>query len=289
MAGEPYKARDVKFKVPDFIDVVDNAGDQRNALSATIGQSLPNWGPVAESGGRTVAMTNLFQDADSLQNQKDLDASMFCPKSNTYLTSPPEDSLISSLLHEVAHNLGPAHDYTVNGKTDAQAFGGPLASTLEELKAETSSMFLANWLVSKGVMTQQQATEINVYQVTWTFGHISRGMYAADGRPQNYSQLAAIQLGWLLDQKAAVWNPQGTAANGKDVGCIELDTAALPGAIQSLETKVLQIKARADKDMAAQLIAQYVDGKNDYAKLKDIIAERWRRNPRASLVYSIRY
>ena len=289
MAGAPYKARDVKFKVPDFIDVVLNAGDQRNALSATIGQSLPNWGPVAESGGRTVAMTNLFQDADSLKSASDVDASMFCPKSNTYLTKPSEDSLISALLHEVAHNLGPAHDYTVNGKNDRQAFGGPLASTLEELKAETSSMFLANWLVAKKVMTQQQATEINVYQVTWDFGHISRGMYAADGRPQNYSQLAAIQLGWILDHKAATWNPQTTAANGKDVGCIELDVNALPAAIQSLEARVLQIKARADKDSADQLLAEYVDGKNDYAKLKDVIAERWRRNPRASLVYSIRY
>ena len=56
MAGAPYQARNVQFKVPDFIDVVLNAGDQRPAHGATIGQSLPNWGPVAEAGGRTVAM-----------------------------------------------------------------------------------------------------------------------------------------------------------------------------------------------------------------------------------------
>ena len=34
-----------------------NAGDDRDPLGATIGQSLPNWGPVANEGrGRTVAM-----------------------------------------------------------------------------------------------------------------------------------------------------------------------------------------------------------------------------------------
>ncbi len=40
----------MKFKLPDFIDVVLNAGDQRNPHGATIGQSLPNWGPVADAG-----------------------------------------------------------------------------------------------------------------------------------------------------------------------------------------------------------------------------------------------
>ena len=36
-----------------------DAGDARAASGATIGQSLPNWGPVANEGrGRTVAMTD---------------------------------------------------------------------------------------------------------------------------------------------------------------------------------------------------------------------------------------
>ncbi len=50
LAGPPYKARDVKFKLPDFIDIVLNAGDSRPPLGATIGQSLPNWGQVANEG-----------------------------------------------------------------------------------------------------------------------------------------------------------------------------------------------------------------------------------------------
>jgi len=65
LAGPPYEPREVGFALPDFIDIVLNAGDSRSALGATIGQSLPNWGPVAESGGRTVAMTNLYTDPDS--------------------------------------------------------------------------------------------------------------------------------------------------------------------------------------------------------------------------------
>src|SRR6185369_16867431 len=160
MAGAPYKARDVKFKIPDFIDVVLNAGDQRPAFGATIGQSLPNWGPVAESGGRTVAMTNLFTDADSNHSAAQLMSSVFCSNTNKYATTNPENSLITSFLHEMAHNLGPSHEYRVDGKTDVQAFGGPLSSTLEELKAQTSAMFLTDWLVTKSLFTPQRANEL---------------------------------------------------------------------------------------------------------------------------------
>ena len=66
LAGPPYEAREVSFHLPDFIDIVLNAGDARAARGATIGQSLPNWGPVANEGrGRTVAMTNFYADPDS--------------------------------------------------------------------------------------------------------------------------------------------------------------------------------------------------------------------------------
>jgi len=80
----------------------------------------------------------------------------------------------------------------VDGKVDSVAFGGPLASTLEELKAETSAMFLTNWLMGKGMFTQEEVDQIQLRNIAWAFGHISRGMYAADGSSRAYSQLAAI-------------------------------------------------------------------------------------------------
>src|SRR5262249_17535874 len=57
LIGAPYRERKVSFHLPDFIEIILNAGDDRHAFGATIGQSLPNWGKVAnESRGRTVAM-----------------------------------------------------------------------------------------------------------------------------------------------------------------------------------------------------------------------------------------
>jgi hypothetical protein len=287
MAGKPYRARDVQFKIPDFIDVVLNAGDARSAHGAIIGQSLPNWGPVAEKGGRTVAMTNLYTDVDSRNTQAELMSSVFCKNTNALATTDARETLIGTVLHEAAHNLGPSHEYKVGGKEDDVLFGGPLASTLEELKAQSSALYLTNWLAGKGIFTEDEARKIHVRSIAWTFGHISRGMYTADGTPRNYSQLAAMQLGSFMKAGAIAWHADQSAANGKDQGCIEINFEALPGAIEAFETTVLKIKASGDKAGAEKLKAEFVDANDDFARVKSTITERYLRAPRATFVYSV--
>ncbi|MEO8307544.1 MAG: hypothetical protein ABI616_05845 [Pseudomonadota bacterium] len=287
MAGSPYKARNVQFKLPDFIDVVLNAGDQRNPSGATIGQSLPNWGPVAAAGGRTVAMTNLYTDPDSRERAAKLQSSVFCKASDALHATTGKEEVLDSLLHEAAHNLGPSHDYKVAGKTAPQAFGGPLASTLEELKAQNSSLYLLSLLESRGVLQPDEVLRTLRGGLAWAFGHISRGMYAADGTPRNYSHLAAIQIGSFMEAGALTWVAQ-MAANDKDMGCLQVDYAKLPVAVEKLEVTVLGIKARADRKGAETLLAKYVDDKDDaYAGVKAAITERYLRSPKASFVYSV--
>jgi hypothetical protein len=289
LAGPPYAARDVQFKLPDFIDIALNAGQQRDAFGATVGESLPNWGPVAESGGRTVVMTNFYADPDSLKRLASQRASLLCSATNDARGDPSKDSLVVSLLHEAAHNLGPAHDYAVSGKDAVRSFGGTLASTLEELKAENSSMYLVSWLAGKGLFDPADVRHLQYEAVAWTFGHISLGMYAADGTPLNYSQLAAIQLGAFIESGAIAWKSSQNAANGSDQGCLEVDFDRLPAAVQALERTVLQIKARGDKTGAERLKAKFVDDKDDYAMIKTTIAERWQRTARATFVYSLAF
>jgi hypothetical protein len=287
LAGPPYKARNVQFKLPDFIDVVLNAGDQRNPTGATIGQSLPNWGPVAAAGGRTVAMTNLYTDPDSRARSSLLQSAVFCKASDALHVSTGKEEVLDSLLHEAAHNLGPSHDYSVAGKTAPQAFGGPLASTLEELKAQNSSLYLLSLLQSRGVLQPDEVLRTLRGGLAWAFGHISRGMYEADGKPRNYSQLAAIQIGSFIDAGALSWVAE-PAANGKDMGCLQVDYDKLPGAVEKLEVTVLGIKSRADRKEAQGLLAKYVDDKDDaYAGVKAAITERYLRAPKASFVYSV--
>jgi hypothetical protein len=286
LAGAPYKARDVQFKLPDFIDVVLNAGDQRMAHGATIGESLPNWGPVAEAGGRTVVMTNLYTDADSRRTLAKQMASLFCPATNARATTDPRPATMSTVLHEATHNFGPAHDYAAFGKKDSEAFGGPLASTLEELKAQTGALWLPDWLVRKGLLGKKEAEDAHVRDVAWAFGHISRGMYEDDGKPKNYSQLASIQLGTLFKAGALRWKNE-PAASG-EAGCFELDLDRWGPTIDTLAKRVLGIKARGDRKDGEALKAELVDAKDEWARLRGVIAERWLRAPKATFVYSVR-
>lgn len=288
LAGPPYKARDVKFKLPDFIDIVINSGDNRDSHGGTIGQSLPNWGPVAEKGGRTVTMTNLYMDEDSRASAGEQMASIFCPPTMTKATTDPGTMIISIVLHEAAHNLGPAHDYKVKGKTDDQVFGGPLASTMEELKAQTSALYFSDWLATRNLLTKEEAEKVHVRDVAWAFGHISRGMYSGSGSPKAYSQLASIEMGTLWKAGVLTWSADTLAANGTDKGCFDIVFDKWAPEVQKLERAVLQAKGKGDKKAAEGMKAQWVDAKDDWAKMRDLITERWLRAPKASFVYSVK-
>ncbi len=287
LAGPPYKARQVGFALPDFIDIVLNAGDSRSALGATIGQSLPNWGPVAESGGRTVAMTNLYTDPDSEAAMMEQTRSIMCKATADRVDPAPRFMTMSTVLHEAAHNLGPAHEYRVGGKTDDQVFGGPLASTLEELKAQTAALYFSDWLAARGVLSKEDAQDSHLRDVLWAFGHIASGMVDSQGRPKPYSQLAAIQMGYLNQRGVLVWNASEKAANGQDTGCFDVDLAKWPAAVDDLARLAFGIKSRGDRALAEKTRDEFVAGGTAWADLRGVIAQRWQRAPRASFVYAI--
>jgi hypothetical protein len=248
---------------------------------------LPNWGKVAERGGRTVAMTNLYTDPDSRKEIELQTASLMCKDTMKLFDSAREHQLLGTVLHEAAHNLGPANEYKVQGKKATEIFGGPLASTLEELKAQSAALYFPDWLVDKKLLTKEQAHKAHVRDIAWTFGHISRGMYTGDGQPKPYSQLAAIQVGFFVKEGAIEWRADDKAANGTDKGCVELHLDKFPAAADKLMREVAGIKARGDKPKAEALVKEFVDVEGDKKVLLDTIRERWLRAPKASFVYAI--
>ena len=286
LAPDVYQARDVAFHMPDFIEIVANFGDDRDPFGATIGQSLPNWGPVAVQGrGRTVAMTNLYTDPDSLQRRRVTASSLLSSATMQVYVDDPGAGLMSTILHEATHNLGPANEYRVEGRSDTEIFGGGMASMLEELKAQSGALFFVEMLRERGILTEQAAHETYLDSMVWTFGHVSRGMYTPSGNRKAYSQLAAIQLGWLMEQGVVQWDPEAPAANGEDVGAFTIHFAAFPTKARELMAVVTRIKASGDRAGAEELAARYVDG--DVVPMATI-TERYLRQPRGSFVYSIR-
>lgn len=286
-AGAPYAARKVTFHLPDFIDIVINAGDDRDALGATIGQSLPNWGPVANEGrGRTVAMTNINTDRDSMQARREQAESMFDAASIKLYVAAPEPGLLNTILHEAMHNLGPAHEYKVGGKTAAQVFSGPIASLMEELKAQTGALFLIELLRAKKIISDDEAARTYIDAIVWAMGHTSQGMYTGGGDRKTYSNLAAIQIGILIEKGVLAWDAKARAANGKDTGAFTLHTDKIVANVDDMMKLVGGIKARGDRAAAEALIKKYVD--SSAIVPHETIKERFLRHPKASFVYSVK-
>ena len=282
--GATYKARKVSFHLPDFIDVVLNAGDDRDAIGGTIGQSLPNWGKVsAEGRGRTIAMSNLFTDTDSVAIRRKQAESLLTKDTIASFVDSKDPGLLDTILHEASHNLGPAHEYKWQGKTDEQGFGGQLASMLEELKAQTGALYFVDFAMKKGLLTPEAARQSYVSNLVWAFGHISRGMYTETHARKAYSQLAAIQVGFLLDEGAVTFDPNALAADG-NAGAFTIHFEKMPAAVEKLMKVVGQIKATNDKAGANALVLKYVDGPKVPQKL---ITDRELKYPKQSLVYSV--
>ncbi|MFT6230418.1 MAG: hypothetical protein ACJAZO_000921 [Myxococcota bacterium] len=287
LAGDAYSARTVGFDLPEFIDIMVNRGDSRSASGATIGQSLPNWGPVAEAGGRTVAMTNIGGDADSVSSKHRALSSVFCEATMAAWPEQPEPQLFSTVLHEAAHNLGPSHDYTVGGKTDNEAFGGPLASMLEELKAQTAAMALPVWMVHNGYEDIDTLYPGHVADMGWALGHIASGLTDGAGHPAPYSHLAAIQVGYFIENGGMAFHPDTLAANGEDAGCLSVDADNLPDAIDGLMRQVLHIKSTGDADNARALQGAYTSDDGHFADIRAVVADRFAREPRTTYVYRV--
>ena len=284
--GAPYAARDVKFHMPEFIGVVLNAGDARNGLGATVGQSLPNFGPVAaESRGRTVMMSNLYRDSTSIQNGRIVADSLFSKEAMAFWSDDPAYFQMDIILHEATHNFGPTGSWRVEGKLPEEVFGGRTDAILEELKAQTGSLFYLDYLRQKGDMDEATAKGITLSALRWAMGQISRGLWTATGKPKTYGQVAAIQLHWFMSAGAIRFDE--TATGSGEPGRFVVNFEALRGSVEALMRHVGRIKASGDKAMAEQMIKDCTQDSALARYRSDLITSRIRRFPSPSFIYEI--
>ena len=128
-----------------------------------------------------------------------------------------------------------------------------MASVMEELKAQTGALFLLELLRAKKVITDELAAQSLTDSIVWAFGHISQGMYTGTGERKTYRNLAAIQIGFLIEKGALTWDDKAVAANGTDHGAFTIHPDKLVPAVQDMMKLVAGIKARGDKAAAEQL------------------------------------
>jgi hypothetical protein len=229
-------------------------------------------------------MVNLYQDDDSRDARRAQARSVLDADAMKGYAGTTEPGLLITILHEATHNLGPAHEYKVNGKTAGEIFGGPIASVLEELKAQSGGLFLLELLRDKKIISDELARQSYADGIVWAFGHISQGMYDGAGKRKTYGNVAAIQIGLLIDRGAIAWDDKAKAADGAETGAFVIQYDKLPAAVDDMMKLVAGIKARGDKAAADALLAKYVDGPT---VPHDAITKRFLRFPKASFVYAV--
>lgn len=285
LSGGAYKARTVAFGLPDFIEIVINSGDSKPPLGATIGQSLPNWGKVAEENRRrTVVMTNLYEDPDSKKTALLKAGEMLDAQALKNYPSDKEAGLVGTILHEATHNLGPHSDSRINGKTAAEIFGGRMEGVLEELKAQTGALWYIELLRRKGLLSEKLVGETYTHELAWCFGHISNGMTTDGGSPKPYSQLSAVQIGSFVKAGVLEWK-----AGPDGVERFSVDYARLPAAVTALMKEVVRIKATGDVKGAKALVDGFVSGAGAPLVRMAKVQERLRKYPKESYSYTALY
>ena len=280
LIGKPYRARDVSFHMPDFIHVVLQAGDSRHSVGGTIGQSLPNWGKVADEGrGRTVVMSNLYTDPDSIKTSRLQAEALLARESLAYYSDDADPFLINIILHEATHNFGPTSSFVIGGKPPGQVFGGGLASTLEELKAQVGGLWYLSLLRQRGLLNDLRLKQAYTRAVLWSFGHISRGMFTPSGNVQVYSQLSAVFVGSCMQRGALSFKG----------GKFTIHHDKLPAAIEELARFAARVKVTGDVAGARNGIERFVRGKDRALVHEAEITEALRSFPKVSFVYSVAY
>jgi hypothetical protein len=210
------------------------AGDANRGVQ-TAAFNLPNDERVVQEKGTKRVMLKNVQDAKF--------AKTLLPISKVVLSAADQKDLAFDaffthiLVHELMHGLGP-HNITAAGKaTTVRQQLKETYSFLEEAKADISGLFAIQHLIDRGVMPKSLEQSLYTTFLASTFRSIRFGVNEAHGKG------IAVQLNFLIDQRAIVVNPDTTFAINRDR--VKEGVAALTRDIMTIQAEGDYAKAKA--------------------------------------------
>ncbi|MEO8595864.1 MAG: Zn-dependent hydrolase [Candidatus Solibacter sp.] len=152
-----------------------------------------------------------------------------------------EGYLAGSMMHEIAHDLGPAYSRQNGKQVEINAAIGPVYSGLEEAKADTVGMFGMKWLVEHGAMNAAQLEEGYASYVGGLFRTLRFGTAEAHGKAE------MMEFNYLVENGAI------RHAGGR----YTIDYARMPAAIAALARELLLMEATGDRPRAEAWFLKY--------------------------------
>ena len=224
------------------MEVVDSpfrAGDLGHGYQA-VADNLPNDARItAEKGTKKIFFKN-FMEARVNYVILPMAKVVMDPAQAMKVTG--EGYLATTLLHEIAHGLGPAYARVNGQQVDIREAIGTSYSGLEEGKADTVGMLCLQWLMDQGYVPKQRAQEFYVSYVSDLFRSMRFGAGEA------HASAETMEFNYL--------GAQG-AIRREASGRYSVDVAKIPGAVASLAKELLEIEASGDRARSEGWFAKY--------------------------------
>ncbi len=222
----------------EVMDAPFRTGDLLHGYQA-VADNLPNDPRIhAQKGTKKIFFKNFM---DARVNEVILPLGRALMRDDQAARVSGEGYLASTVLHEIAHGLGPTYS-RVNGKQmDIREALGPVYSGLEEAKADVTGMFGLKWLMDQGALPKSRSEEYYTSYLAGIFRTVRYGIAEAHGRAE------MMEFNFLSEQKAI------RRENGKYF----VDFAKIPGAIAMVTRELLEIEATGDRARAERWFSKY--------------------------------
>lgn len=299
-----YIATPIQVEMPVFLDVIYANGDDVGGPGGTpIGQTLPNW---CGSDGKgdckhgTMIYVNKTLKAYNEDIMKKYIMPLFAGELQQYFNSAK--GLDSVVYHELFHNLGPRDkkkkpgSEKTYGETLTTSAGESWKSALEELKAQTGSLYMAGEFY-KDAVAKHEGGEIDdakfaeetknfkehiLYDMAWSFRMILRGSRPGpEFKSRNpYARLATVQIGILVEEGALKFDEAKKTW--------DIDFSKMPSAVTTLTKKVGQLYVKADADEVEKMFLNYMQGGGEKLLHRDHLLETAREMPSVLFNYQLK-
>ena len=223
----------------EVMDTPFRAGDLAHGYQA-VADNLPNDPRVHEQKGSKKLFFKNFMDARV--NYVILPVAQHVMLPSQAARASGEGYLLATILHEMAHGLGPAFARTAAGKVGIRESIGPTFSGLEEAKADVVGMLGLKWLVDHDVLPKNKLEEYHASYVAGIFRTVRYGIAEAHG------QAEMMEFNYLSERGAIKRESSGRYA---------IDYGRMPGAINDLAKELLEIEATGDQARAENWFKKY--------------------------------
>ena len=166
----------------EVMDSPYRAGDLRHGYQA-VADNLPNDPRIHQEKGSKKIFFKNFMDARVEHVILPLARQFMRPRQAGKASG--EGYLVATLLHEIAHGLGPAFARQGGKQVDIREAIGATYSALAEANADAVGMFGVKWLADRGALPKERLEEYYVSYVADIFRTLRFGTGEAHGRAEN--------------------------------------------------------------------------------------------------------